>query len=71
MVRPRYPVTSTRFYLDSDGDGHWYIVPLDRASDWETFLESVSDGDCLPLPDWVRPVGGSPTRVTFSDPQIT
>lgn len=32
---------SARYFLDQDGDGHWYLVPVDRKADWEMWPRSA------------------------------
>lgn len=29
------------YFLDNDDDGHWYIVPKDKAAEWCKYLEEV------------------------------
>jgi hypothetical protein len=30
--------TPERFYMDTDGDGHWFIVPVKRRADFDDWL---------------------------------
>lgn len=61
-----------RFFLAQDNDTHWYIVPADRIDDWREWLSIDSDDErAWEVPDFARPVSGSPIRVTFTDPEIS
>lgn len=63
---------SEKFYLTSDDDCHWYVVPVDQALEWNQYLEGIYK-DCnygIPLPEGVMRVGGSPSRVHFENPVI-
>jgi hypothetical protein len=65
--RPDAPVPSAgRFYLDQDDDSHWYVIPADRATDWEDWCDSGAET----VPEWAQRVGGAHTLVTFTDPVI-
>lgn len=56
------------FHLDRDNDSHWYVVPVDKAGDWEDWL-SLGDDDprSWDAPDWAYRIGGSPTLIHFKD----
>lgn len=61
-----------RYYLTSDEDGHWFVVPLDSKNIWENYLEEIYKR-CnygISLPDGVMKVGRSPSLVTFENPII-
>lgn len=62
--------TGTRYKLLSDGDGHDFVVPVDKEGDFNAHLESVYDGsgDEIPMPEGVYSLGGSPSMLTFSLP---
>ncbi|MDM4014626.1 hypothetical protein [Roseiconus lacunae] len=32
-----------RYYLSSDSSGHDFIIPVDRADEWEAFLDLPED----------------------------
>lgn len=55
-----------RYYLDSDDDGHWYVVPLSRRAEFSAWLDSP---DAAPPPGVVE-VGGSPSLVRFPSFQL-
>ena len=69
---------SAEHVLIRDDDGHWYVCPADRERDAAAAFQAVEDfwrgDDCdadpPPLPDYLREVGGSPTRVKFRDFRI-
>ena len=59
------------FALVSDNDGHWYVVPVARLSEWNTWCEIPSDDErAWDAPDYARRVGGAPSLVSFTDPVI-
>jgi hypothetical protein len=53
--------------LVQDGDGHWYVIPVDRQAD---FVKWAANTDETWVPDWASAVNGSPTLVTFNKYQI-
>lgn len=68
-----------RFCLVSDDDGHWFICPAEKASEFSKWVEKTTKyWDSLPddedppaeLP-YIKAIGGSPSRVTFLDPIIS
>ncbi len=61
-------MTDTRHFLDFDEQHNLYIIPTDRGDDWEEWRDNAMPGD--EPPDYVRYVGGSPSLVTFTDPQL-
>lgn len=61
-----------RYFLDTDNDGHWHIVPIARGGEWHVWLAIPSDDEVSwTVPEWAKSVGGSQTLVTFEDPEIT
>ncbi len=52
------------YELVCDNDGHWYVIPADKDSDWSNWLETeeCALGD---VPDYVEEVCGSPSLVKF------
>lgn len=56
--------TPARYLLDSDNDGHWYLIP---EMEHPAFGDWV-DGDDLPMPDGVVALGSHPNTVTFEEP---
>jgi hypothetical protein len=60
-----------RYYLTTDNDSHWYVVPVVNKSEWDAWCEIDSDDErAWETPDFARAVGGSPSLVTFSNPEI-
>ena len=55
------------YVLDSDDDGHWYVVPVAQRDAFSKWLASVDAEDFDPVgyPEGVVPLDGSPTRVVF------
>ena len=60
-----------RFFLARDNDSHWYVVPVLKQAAFNEWI-SLPEGDerGWSVPDYVQPVGGSPSQVTFTDPVI-
>ncbi len=58
--------TLLRFFLDQDGDCHWYLVPESKREKWEKWKDSES-WKCL---DFAKPLGGGPRGVTFERPLL-
>jgi len=57
-----------RYFLTTDNDSHWYVVPVAMRAEWETWTEIDSDDErAWTPPSWAKQVGGSPTRITFTD----
>lgn len=68
---------SQRYYLDSDDDGHHYVVPVNLREAFAQWIESWADYDYAPgtsepqMPEGVISLGCSPTCVTFENPRIS
>jgi hypothetical protein len=43
-------------------------VPVARVEEWRAWRNSPHDDD--DAPPFAKPVGGAPSRVTFTDPEI-
>jgi hypothetical protein len=64
-------MTDHRFFLSTDGSGHWYVVPLAREAEWDAWRDIAEDDERgWEVPEFARPVGGTPRLVTFTDPVI-
>lgn len=50
-------------FLDSDNDGHWYIIPANKRHAWEDWVDSNEPE----TPDFVEPINGCPSRVVFKE----
>ncbi len=60
-----------RFFLCRDCDAHWYIVPVERRAEWDAWRTIPDDDEqSWEAPEWARQVGGSPSLVTFTEPEI-
>jgi hypothetical protein len=57
--------TPARYLLDSDDDGHWYLIP---EMEHPAFGDWVY-GEGQPMPDGVIPLNSHPNSVTFEEPQ--
>lgn len=65
------PVSAARFVLLQDGDCHWYLVPVDRMTEFQSWAELPSEDErAWETPEYAECVGGSPSLVTFADPSI-
>lgn len=65
-------MAAQRFYLDTDNSSHWYIIPVTRRHDWGRFVDLPEDDEASwEVPAYARPIGGSPSGVTFADPKGT
>lgn len=54
------------YFLSSDDDGHWYIVPKSKEMDWGIWLNLDSeDEESWTVPSYAKPINGSPSKVTF------
>lgn len=56
-----------KYYLTTDNDGHWYIVPITKSIEFANWYTAEEGGD---PPEGVRYVNGHPSRVTFENPSI-
>jgi hypothetical protein len=61
-----------RYFLDSDDDGHWFVIPTSSRKAWEMWRNLPdTDENSWNTPDYAQPVGGSPSAlVTFAYPVI-
>lgn len=55
-----------RFLMDSDDDGHWYVVPLSERKRFREYVEA-DDKNPADVPG-VAYLNGHPNTVTFSAP---
>lgn len=56
----------TRWMLNNDDDGHWYLVPVEQK---DAFDEWVYGDDTAEQPAGVTPLAGHPNNVTFERPE--
>jgi hypothetical protein len=62
-------MTAKRFFLSSDNDGHWYLVPVEILPEWDRWcnLDADDEASWTP-PEGAQRIGGSPSRVSFENP---
>lgn len=58
-----------RYFLDSDDDGNWHVVPVDKRSKWEAWSNlDEADERRWKVPEYAITVD-NPHFVTFTDPE--
>lgn len=57
-----------RYRLAQDDSCHWYLIPADKATEWEdwAYSEEAELGD---TPEWASRLNGYPGLVTFEKPE--
>ena len=55
----------TRYFLDRDGDGHWYLVQAKFRAEWHTWEELDPEDEASWEPPWFAQVP-LPATATFS-----
>lgn len=68
-----------RYFLDDDGDGHWYLIPEGMREQWEEFVKAIEaywenrnwkENKAEPEePLGVISLGCAPNGITFTDPR--
>ncbi len=62
-----------RYRLVTDADSHWYVIPANKLTDWNEWSEitetNPDDERGWDAPAYASPIGGSPTLVSFENPQ--
>jgi hypothetical protein len=61
-----------RYFLDNDGDGHWYVVPVTQRGNWQAWVDQLGsdeDGVDTATPAYAQSIGCSPNYMTFKDPR--
>lgn len=56
----------TRYRLVRDGDCHWYVIPADKMEEWDAWCYDENSWD---PPEWADALGGSPSMLTFENPE--
>lgn len=65
-------MSAERFFLDQDQSSHWYIVPAAKRTEWDAWRDLPDDDEASwEAPIWSRRLDGSPTNITFSNPEGT
>ncbi len=60
-----------KFFLDADNSGHWYVVPVSRRIEWETWSQLDEDDEASwDVPDYARRVNGAINGVEFENPEF-
>ena len=55
-----------KFFLDTDGDGHWYLIEADHRKEWEEWHNlSPDDETSWEAPYFAKPINGCPTQIEF------
>lgn len=61
-----------RYFLSRDSSSHWYVVPVSKLEEWETWCNLDEDDErAWDVPKWAQKVGGSPSLVTFEAFEIS
>lgn len=60
-----------RYYIDTDGDGNYFLIPVKRRADWVLWVQigvdDPEDPRAWEAPGWAKPVEVS--GVTFENPK--
>ena len=56
---------ATRYLLNADDDGHWYLLPEDQLGAFQAY---VFTGGATPYPPGAISLGSHPNTVTFEKP---
>lgn len=59
-----------RYFLDSDGDGHSYLVEEDHRDQWNTWCSlDEDDMEKWDVPYYATALRHAPSLISFVDPQ--
>jgi hypothetical protein len=62
---------NTRYFLDRDNDGHWYLVPADKRDEWDAWTDLDPDDEASwDVPEWAMSLGYAPSLVTFENVRL-
>ncbi len=50
------------YFLDSDGDGHWFVVPDEQRDAWDEYIDHGYED---PEPSWAKRLNTHPRWVVF------
>lgn len=56
-------VREVQHCLAEDIDGHWYVIPVTRYSEWHEFLKNSGENE--DAPNWAHRTLGSPSLIVF------
>lgn len=60
-----------KYYLATDNDCHWYVIPLTKRKEWDEWCEIPSDDErAWEPPEFAVPVNGDPGQVVFKEYKI-
>ncbi len=60
-----------RYFLNTDNDTHWYIIPADKREEWENWCDLPEDDEnSWNVPEWAEALGGGPNQVEFENPTL-
>ncbi len=57
-----------RYFLDTDEDCHWYLIPDTMRIEWNNWCRSDA-GEYTEAPKWARSLGHHPNMITFELPE--
>jgi hypothetical protein len=58
-----------RYFLNTDNDSHWYLIPTEKREEWENWCElPEGDENSWNVPEWAEALGGAPNQVEFENP---
>lgn len=55
------------YVLASDGDGHWYVIPVEKQKAWWKWADDEDNWD---IPEYAEYVNGPVSNVRFKDYRI-
>lgn len=59
-----------RYFMDSDDDGHWYLIPVEYQAAWDRWTGLDQDSpEAWDPPAWAVPLDGHPNGITFENPK--
>lgn len=57
-----------KFFLDSDNDCHWYVVPDEKREAWDEWVDlDEDDPRGWTAPSWAERINGPVSQIRFSD----
>lgn len=57
------------YFLDTDDDGHWYLIEAKHKQEWWDWLERVyhDEGADVEVPAYAQELGHHPNSIEFTD----
>ena len=63
----RYP--NGKYFIDRDGDGHWFLIPADKRWKRNQFLNlDPQDEAAWEVPEWAKYLNSGPASIIFENP---